>query len=119
LPWLVLLFVGAVVLWPQRTRRNPVVAKTPVAQVAPDKGERDGGSVSVGDSAPASLSVRGVIAVEIPPKPVPGQLRPDSNGRCRKGQFAINGGCWFKVEVDLSDCSGNASAYNGNCMSPL
>jgi len=42
------------------------------------------------------------LLVLLMPKPLPGQLKPDANGRCRKGQYVINGGCWLKVEVSAT-----------------
>ncbi len=62
------------------------------------------------------------VAVEVPPKPLPGQLKPDGNGRCRKGEYAINGGCWLKVELsDPGDCKGikNGYEFKQGCFTPI
>ncbi|MFP2905786.1 serine/threonine protein kinase [Pyxidicoccus sp. 3LFB2] len=89
---------------------------------------KDGGSVAVGDSAltaPVSPerapSMLGAIAVDLPPKPLPGQSRPDAYGRCpRRGQVPINGGCWRKVEItDMKDCDEDAYMYRGACYAPM
>ncbi|QSQ28086.1 serine/threonine protein kinase [Pyxidicoccus parkwayensis] len=90
---------------------------------------RDGGTVAVGDSAltaqvapERSPSVLSPIAVEVPPKPLPGQWRPDGTGRCpSKMQIAINGGCWMKQPVDPKDCDAEAGffEYRGACYLPV
>ncbi|QSQ28142.1 serine/threonine protein kinase [Pyxidicoccus parkwayensis] len=89
---------------------------------------RDGGTVAAGDTAliarvapPRAPSVLSPIAVELPPKPLPGQRRPDGNGRCPgKVQVAINGGCWRKVPVDMKDCDVEEGfEYRGACYIPV
>ncbi|QSQ26622.1 serine/threonine protein kinase [Pyxidicoccus parkwayensis] len=90
---------------------------------------KDGGTVALGDTAltapvsphqaPSALSV---IAVEPPPKPLPGQMRPDAAGRCpRSSWIPIHGGCWMKVDVSLEDCEENYRLYvhKGACYSPV
>jgi hypothetical protein len=62
---------------------------------------------------------RDVIAEELPKQPVPGQLKPDAKGRCRKKQIAINGGCWRKVDLDPDECHGNVYVYQGGCYFPI
>jgi hypothetical protein len=54
-----------------------------------------------------------------PPKPVPGQIKPDAKGRCHKGQVALNGGCWFELKISPDDCPGNGVVYRGACYSPI
>jgi hypothetical protein len=94
---------------------------------APAGEQRDGGAIYVGDTALTSPSSfvnapsGKVVALEALPKPLPGQLKPDGNGRCLKGQYAINGGCWLKVELgDLKDCKGvgDGFEYRGSCYAP-
>ncbi|MFP2926885.1 serine/threonine protein kinase [Pyxidicoccus sp. 3LG] len=90
--------------------------------------EKDGGTVAVGDSAltpqvspmPAPVAWT-TIAVEVPPKPFPGQKRPDANGRCPgRSQVPIHGGCWIKVTVDPKDCGKEeAYVYQGGCYLPV
>ncbi|WP_370643898.1 serine/threonine-protein kinase [Myxococcus sp. RHSTA-1-4] len=92
---------------------------------APEE-SRDGGTVAVGDSvltAPVPLSrapsAWSTIAVDLPPRPLPGQRRPDANGRCpRKPQVPINGGCWIKLTVELKDCGEDTYVYKGACYTP-
>ncbi|MBZ4423331.1 serine/threonine protein kinase, partial [Myxococcus sp. RHST-1-4] len=87
---------------------------------------RDGGTVAVGDSVltahvPLSRasSAWSAIAVELPPRPVPGQTRPDATGRCpRRSQIAINGGCWIKAALELKDCDEGTYVYKGACYTP-
>jgi hypothetical protein len=85
-----------------------------------------GGTVAVGDSAltaPAA-PVRApfawvAIALEMPPKPIPGQRRPDATGRCPgRMQVSIHGGCWYKVVADLKDCEEDGYVYKGGCYLP-
>ncbi|MCP3144311.1 serine/threonine protein kinase [Pyxidicoccus xibeiensis] len=93
---------------------------------APEE-ERDGGTVAVGDAALTALehpdrapAVRSSIALELPPKPFPGQRRPDGNMRCPgKTQVPINGGCWLKLSIDPKDCAKeDGYVYQGGCYTP-
>lgn len=89
---------------------------------------QDGGVTFVGDTATTSSqsavqapSGKG-IALEAPPKPLQGQLKPDGNGHCRKGLVALNGGCWLKVEVgDLENCRVVKSGvvFKQACYAPI
>jgi serine/threonine-protein kinase len=92
----------------------------------PEEAE-DGGTVAVGDTAltaPVPLSqapfAESTISVDLPPRPLPGQQRPDANGRCpSKAQVSIHGGCWYKVTVDLKDCEGEGCfIYKSGCYAP-
>ncbi|WP_205525543.1 serine/threonine protein kinase [Pyxidicoccus trucidator] len=98
------------------------------SHLAQQEETKDAGTVAVGDSvltapvAPEQApSVWSSIAVDLPPKPLPGQWRPDSKGRCPgKMQVAINGGCWMKLPVDLKDCAEywTGFEYRGACYIP-
>ncbi|MFP2928269.1 serine/threonine protein kinase [Pyxidicoccus sp. 3LG] len=88
---------------------------------------KDGGTVAVGDSAltspvaptPAPSAWR-TIALEMPPKPLPGQKRPDADGRCPgRLQVIIHGGCWLRVVADKKECDADAYAYKGACYLPV
>jgi serine/threonine protein kinase len=115
--------VGTVVLlntWPVEVPETPHLAQEEEAE--------DAGTVAVGDSAltaPVALeqapAMWPAIGVELPPKPFPGQRRPDAQGRCPgKVQVAINGGCWRKVEAtDKKDCDNDTYSYRGACYVPL
>jgi serine/threonine-protein kinase len=97
------------------------------SQLAEQEDAKDAGTVAVGDSAltapvaPERVpSVWASITLDLPPKPVPGQRRPDGRGRCPgKVQVAINGGCWTKLPVDLKDCDEwGGVEYKGACYLP-
>ncbi|MFP2926476.1 serine/threonine-protein kinase [Pyxidicoccus sp. 3LG] len=87
---------------------------------------RDGGTTAVGDSALTAPvaptqppSAWSAIAVDLPPRPLRGQTRPDASGRCpRRAQVPINGGCWLKLTVELKDCDEDSFVYKGGCYAP-
>ncbi|NPC84918.1 protein kinase, partial [Pyxidicoccus fallax] len=88
----------------------------------------DGGTIAIGDTAltaplpptqaPFAWSA---ISVDLPPRPFPGQRRPDANGRCpSRKHFSINGGCWLKAAMDLKDCEAEGYyIYKGGCYVPV
>jgi hypothetical protein len=64
-------------------------------------------------------SAGSTIAVDVPPRPLPGQTRPDAAGRCpRRSHVPINGGCWKKLAADLKDCAELEYVYKGACYVP-
>jgi serine/threonine-protein kinase len=88
---------------------------------------KDAGTVAVGDAAltaPVPLtrapSAWSTIAVDPPPRPLPGQKRPNANGRCpNKLQVPINGGCWIKLPLEPKDCEEDSYLiYKGGCYAP-
>jgi hypothetical protein len=127
--WLaVVVVVGVLVLWPQEKEPVSTEEQFTVAQGTPPKEQRDGGATYVGDTALmsahsfAQVPLGKGVALEVPPKPLPGQLKPDANGRCHKGEYAINGGCWVKVDVsDPDDCKGirNGVEFREGCYAPI
>jgi len=86
----------------------------------------DGGGVAVGDlvlTAPAASThasaAVGLIGLNMPDKPLPGQLRPDAQGRCpRDTQVAINGGCWLELRMKDGRCPKQGYIYKGGCYEP-
>ncbi|MDC0710900.1 serine/threonine-protein kinase [Stigmatella sp. ncwal1] len=101
-------------------------AQLPVTSSAFDGGERDGGSVALGDtsltvaasSSAAPFDGEG-IGLEAPPSLLPRQSRPDAKGRCpTKGHVVLNGGCWVKLDVTHPACQGNVYVYQGSCYVP-
>jgi serine/threonine protein kinase len=118
----VALAFGAGWLLSALTTKEPATA--PVSQRVEAK---DGGTVAVGDSAltapvaPSQApSVMTSIALEVPPKPLPGQRRPDANGRCpSKLQVAMNGACWLRMVADTKECDQDSYAYKGACYFPV
>ncbi len=89
---------------------------------------RDGGIIAVGESALTAPvesryapSAGTSIALEIPSKPLPGQVQPDARGHCLdKIMVPIKGGCWIEVKGDPKHCSvsGYIYAYKGTCYMP-
>jgi hypothetical protein len=87
---------------------------------------KDAGTVALGEAAltaPAPLtrapSALSVIAVDLPPKPLRGQLRPDASGRCaHRAHLSINGGCWMKLDTSLKDCVEPYFVHEGACYGP-
>jgi serine/threonine protein kinase len=97
------------------------------ASVSTPEEAKDGGAVAVGDSvltAPRSSaevpSAWSTIAVDLPPRPLRGQRRPDANGRCpSKLHVSINGGCWIKLTGDLKECEkADAYVHKDGCYVP-
>ncbi len=98
-------------------------------QLAEQEESKDAGTVAVGDTALTSPvapekapSVWTSIAQELPQKPIQGQRRPDGNGRCpSKEQIAINGGCWIRLTVDVTDCDDywGGVEYKSACYIPV
>lgn len=113
------------VVWLLSTHLPGVLAD---AHVSEQPGTKDGGTVAVGDSAltaPASSnappSALAAIALDVPPKPVPGQRRTDSHGRCLiKGQIPIQGYCWLKLALDRKGCEENGYLFKDDaCYAPV
>ncbi|MCY1018150.1 serine/threonine-protein kinase [Pyxidicoccus sp. MSG2] len=105
-----------------------LLSRSEAPQLAEQEEAKDAGTVAVGDSAltaPVSPerapSMWRPITEDLPPKPLPGQRRPDGNGRCPgKVQVSINGGCWTKLSVDQKDCDEKgAFEYRGACYFPV
>jgi serine/threonine-protein kinase len=125
--WFAAASVGAALTlgagWLLRVQLGEEPAKEQVAMRVEAK---DGGAVAVGDSAlstPVSPtqtpSARPAVAMDMPPGPLPGQRRPDANGRCAgKMQVPINGGCWYKLVADPKDCDPDAYVHKGACYAP-
>lgn len=129
-PWLALASVGILGLLVcalqavhARFEQLAALGQEPSASEVPDAG-----TAAVGDSAPtaplASIHVPSkteAMARDMPPKPLPGQTRPDEKGRCPgRKQVAINGGCWVEtLPMDAEECTENGYVYSqGQCYSP-
>ena len=83
---------------------------------------KDGGTVAVGDSAltapepsPQAPSALSTITEDQPPRPIPGQTRPNAVGRCPRGLIPINGACWKRLAQDPKDCPEGDVVYKGAC----
>jgi serine/threonine protein kinase len=93
-----------------------------------ESGQPDTGPVGLGDAvasasthdSPEALGPK-VMAEDTPPKPQPGQTRPDAKGQCpRKRQVALNGGCWVASPFDSEGCAElNGYMYKGSCYVPI
>jgi serine/threonine protein kinase len=117
---------GAVALGASWMLSVPTQEQAEQVHASASEESRDGGTVALGETAltaPVSPkrppSVLSVIAVELPPKPLPGQTRPDAAGRCpRRPQIPINGGCWVKVASSAKECDEDYYVYKGACYGP-
>jgi len=125
-PWLAAAgFAGAVVALGAAWRLSAALA--PVAEHQEEA--RDAGSVAVGDTvltapeaSPHTPSAGTLIAMEVPPKPLQGQVRPNAQGRCpSKDLVIINGGCWMKLDDESENCTRTeyGFAYQGACYAPF
>jgi hypothetical protein len=130
-PWMasaaaVLLVLG--VLWvgslfPPSER--PVVAQDEPDE-EPDAGTKDGGTAELAQEALTAYTKQGPppqgwsrISLDIPPEPLPGQRRPDSNGQCRlRGELKIQGGCWFRVPDAKPPCNKGEYEWLSGCYHP-
>jgi hypothetical protein len=81
-----------------------------------------GGSVSEAPLASVQEpSEQEAIGQELPPKPRPGQIRPDARGQCPgRKQVPINGGCWVELSgPDAEECEQNGYVLiKGQCYAP-
>ncbi|MDY7230933.1 serine/threonine protein kinase [Hyalangium rubrum] len=129
-PWLALatlgmlgILVGALQAVHARLERLAVRGQQSSASEVPDAG-----TAAVGDSAPtaplASIhlpSKTEAMARDMPPKPLPGQTRPDEKGHCPgRKQVAINGACWGEtLPMTAEECAENGWVYSqGRCYAP-
>jgi hypothetical protein len=109
-------------LWPGKP--GSLRSKAPLTAASGGSTE-EGDPVALGDRStsssevPTKVPAENVVAQELPFQPLPGQLKPDSKGRCLKKQIAINGGCWRKVDLDPDECPGNGVMYQGGCYVPI
>jgi serine/threonine protein kinase len=120
LPWLAAML--ALGLWPAQP--GSLFSEAPTtAHGSASSAERD--AVSLGEDALSSSaaleqdSPKGVIAAEMSNKPLPGQRRPDAQGRCPNKHPVINGGCWIKVDLTPEDCLATGYLHRGGCYVPI
>ncbi|MFP2910035.1 serine/threonine protein kinase, partial [Pyxidicoccus sp. 3LFB2] len=127
-PWFAAAGLAGALVLSARELSGSRSEETTASHVEEQEESRDGGTVAVGDSAltapvapEQAPSVWTSIAVDVPPKPLPGQWRPDVTGRCPgKVQVTINGGCWTKLSVDLKDCDDSGGfEYRSACYFPV
>jgi hypothetical protein len=58
------------------------------------------------------------LMLPMPPKPFPGQARPDGAGKCEGRETAINGGCWVKLDAK-APCNEREYEWRGGCYLPM
>jgi serine/threonine protein kinase len=96
----------------------------PVASRAarPDAGTTDlGDTASVSPLASVQPPTQQPIAQDLPPKPLPGQIRPDAKGQCPEPeQMAFNGGCWVEhLPTNVETCEQNGYVFmQDRCYAP-
>ncbi len=127
-PWLAAAgLAGPVLLGAVWLLRTPSAEEAEPAPVARQEEEStDAGTVALGASAlterveSSHVPSGGTsIALDLPAKPFPGQLRPDASGRCpRNTMVPINGGCWIQTNVDGKRCDKSSYVYQGRCYEP-
>jgi serine/threonine protein kinase len=122
--WLTMAAAGVALLawtwWasPGTALKRPSALRT---EAAPPHQE-DGGTRGLGEAAsPASTAVSPgssdpqVLSEDTLPEPLPGQIRPDANGRCpHKRQVALNGGCWVPEDCEAF----GGQLFKGRCYVP-
>ena len=120
-PWLAAAALAALMLWPQGT------GPSSLGLCSSQQSSTQQGPTSLGDTTLASSRssekspTNRAVAVEVPPQPLPGQIKPASNGLCSTGLTAINGGCWVKADVPLDACKSKVTwvVYRGGCYIPM
>jgi hypothetical protein len=129
-PWLTLAAAGLALVLGVRPAFRGEPAEEPALihagnsdEDAPGAGTRGLGEASAAtalEQAPAA-SRQVQLAQEPLPEPQPGQLRPDAKGQCpRKGQTALNKGCWVATSLDREGCAEfNGQMYKGLCYAPI
>jgi eukaryotic-like serine/threonine-protein kinase len=109
----------------QALREKPQHSGTRFESIKSSAG--DGGVAGLADSvlaapmtgAPLPQSLQG-LRLDMPKRPFPGQLRPDSAGKCTgKGQISINGGCWFQIANVEPPCEKAGYDWKGSCYYPI
>jgi serine/threonine protein kinase len=129
LPAGVLIASGALLLLCNRGSEQERHEDAPTrAQAASSADAPDAGSSAMGESAPATPPAavrppteRKAIAQDRPPRPVPGQSRPNEKGQCpAREQVHINGGCWLEFRTkDAASCEQSGYVFfKGRCFAP-
>jgi eukaryotic-like serine/threonine-protein kinase len=103
--------------------------KTSIAQARAEAASPpDAGTAGLGEARSAAStaespepSVHEPVTEDTLPEPQPGQMRPDTKGRCpHKRQVALNGACW--VPMDREECEALDSTgklFKGRCYVPV
>lgn len=128
LPWLGAGAAGVLLLlWAGQAVHTWMEQAIAQGQAALETATSDAGTSAVGDTsltaplapthAPTS---REAVALDEPPKLLPGQRQVDAKGQCPEpDQIAINGGCWVDVGMSAKACERNGFVYlKGKCYAP-
>ncbi|HEX8700980.1 MAG TPA: protein kinase [Myxococcaceae bacterium] len=130
MPWLALAAAGvcAVLLWNWQPVPSPSVHLSASTQQASNSQAPDAGTAAVGDSSPTTPPAATPLPTDekplsqpSPPKPFPGQARPDEKGRCPgRTQMPINEGCWLELpSVSAEECTERGAVlFEGKCYAP-
>jgi hypothetical protein len=137
--WVVPVLVGAVCLVlgrvsgkgeeePEPEEERPMVAGAEASDGGvPDGGVPGGGAAELAEAALTARVEKAEILrewaslrMDMPKKPLPGQSRPDADGKCqRSGHRAINGACWLKAESVGPPCEEGWYEWKGSCYFPI
>jgi serine/threonine protein kinase len=128
-PWFALAAAVALGVWvwsdtPGEPAEDPALACAGAStEEEPDAGTRGLGELAAATSmepTPAPV-LQEKLADEPLPEPQPGQTRPNAKGQCpRKGQIALNRGCWAETSLDREGCAElNGQTFKGLCYVPI
>ncbi|SEU36197.1 Serine/threonine protein kinase [Stigmatella erecta] len=60
------------------------------------------------------------ITLDMPQQPLPGQLRPNTSGKCPgRSHTPIRGGCWRALEGGAENCGEDEYVHAGKCYAPV
>ncbi|ADO75848.1 serine/threonine-protein kinase [Stigmatella aurantiaca] len=60
------------------------------------------------------------VALDLPQRPLPGQLKPDASGRCPgRSHTSLNGGCWRALKGGEEKCAEDEYVHKGECYAPV
>jgi hypothetical protein len=124
-----LMLVGVLlVLWAQQGRQVLPEVASLEEHVPAVPGKPDEGPADLGDTAAAAPqasaqepSRQQAISQDLPPEPLPEQLRPDAKGQCPgRKQVPINGGCWVEYPAaNAGECEQNGYVLlKSRCYAP-
>jgi eukaryotic-like serine/threonine-protein kinase len=60
------------------------------------------------------------VTLDMPQRPLPGQLRPDASGRCPgRNHTPLRGGCWRALKGGAENCAEDEYLHKGECYAPV
>jgi hypothetical protein len=107
---------------PELEPERPTVARAE----ASDGGVPDGGAAELAEQALAARVEKAEVPrgwaslqKDMPKKPLPGQGRPNADGKCHRSWYvAIRGACWIEGKGSKPPCDDNWYEWKGLCYSP-